>query len=374
MNKVFNRHDTSSPINPNEEPQTTSYAKEIQHIETIENELFPQQKLNYGSTDEDVDEINLDYSEDIDRSTTTIQTYRDRLNARLNSEQTDSNYSRPRILSTEYSQITLDSGVDIASEQKISHPKIDELLSEQTTNQNDAFPLSDDSILDIESTQINDFLLKTSTTTINDQSISLTEESDEGKSYLTAITDYQSVQKTERGVSNISEQYYSADSDLNTSLTNPNNDQYSGYELENLSDDDDEKEKISYHEEETYEISNDSTPPLSPEFDFKLPTFGDWIDQIFTTFLAETHSKSRSTSRSSSDASLHASQNTIHSSSSQILTIIENTKNPNQNLTIISNNPITFDDSNQINSSHRRSLSWPNDEQHFKGKLFFFFF
>jgi hypothetical protein len=78
-------------------------------------------------------------------------------------------------------------------------------------------------------------------------------------------------------------------------------------------------------------------------------------------------------------ASIHASQNTIDTSSSQVLTVIENKKNPHQNLTIISNNPIVFDDNNQINSTHRRSQSWPNneqqqqDEQHFKGKFFLVF-
>jgi hypothetical protein len=366
---------TSSPVNHPEEKQSqennsssASSLKEVQHFETIIN-LSLKPKINYyASTDEDVDEFNLDYSEDIDRSA-TIQTYRDRLDARLNSEK---NSFRPRIVSTEISQITHDSGVDIISEQKISQPKIDEQYSEQTTNQNDLFALSDDSLLDIESPQINELLLKPPPT-INEQS--LIDESDGGKSYLSALTDSQLIPKTERGPTNTSEQYYSAESEFNTSLSFPTNDLYSGYELENISDDD---EKIhSNHDNNNKDISQQVSQTSSTKFEFKLPSFGDWIDQVFTTFLAETNQQptSTSTSRSSSIISIHTSQNTIDTSSSQLLTVIENNQNNNQCLTILSKNPIVFDDNNQINPSHRRSLSWPNDEQQqqdeqkFKGNL-----
>ncbi len=373
---LFHReiNDTSSPVNHDEEQQqqnnsSSSSSKEIQHFETIINEYSspPKLKLNsYASTDEDVDEFNLDFSEDIDRP--TIQTYRDRLDARLNSEK---NSSRSRILSTEYSLITLDSGVDdIVSEPKISQLKIDEQYSEQTTNQNDLFVLSDDSLLDIESPQITDLLLKTPST-INERSISITDESDDGKSYLSTITDFQLIPKTDRGPSNTSEQYYSAESEFNTSLSFHNNDPYSGYELENISDDDEKENKSK---------SPQLSGSISPRFQFKLPSFGDWIDRVFTTFLSETNQQptSASTSRSSSIISIHTSQNTIDSSSSQLLTVIEN----NRNLTIISKTPIVLDDINQITSSHRRSSSWPNDEQQqqqqqqdelkFKGNLFCF--
>jgi hypothetical protein len=351
--------DTSSPINHDELPpqhidsssssSSSSSSKAIPHFPTImnENSSPPKAKLNsYSGTDEDVDDLNYDYSDDLDRSTTTIQTYRDRLNTRLNNE---NHVSRPRIFSTEYSQ-TIDSGVDILSEQKMSQPKIDEQYSEQTTNQNDLLALSDDSLLDIESPQINELLLKTSSTR-NEQSSSVTDESDGGKSYSTALTDYQVISKTDRALTNTSEQYYSADSDFNTSL-----DPYSGYELENLSDDDGE-EKIK--KDQSPEISRSP----SPKFDFKLPSFADWIDRVFTNFLAETNQQSISTSRSSSVVSIHASQNTIDTSSSQLLTVMENTKNP-----------LGFEENNQMSLTHRRSLSWPNDEQQqdeqkFKGNL-----
>lgn len=370
---LFHReiNDTSSPINYEQESQdqenhSSSSSKEIQHYETIIDEypplppppIPPKIKTNsYASTDEDVEELDSDHSENIDRS--TIQTYRDRLDARLNHEM---NTSSPRKFSTEISQKTHDSGVDILSEQKISQPKNDEFYSEQTTNHYDLLALSDDSLLDIESPQNNDLLLKPSQ--INtEQNRSLTDENDEIKSYLSAITDNPIISKQEAGPSNTSEQYYSADSEFNTSASFPNNDPYSGYELENISDED---ENIQTNEENNEIITSDETPP---KFDFKLPTFGDWIDQVFTTFLAETNQQeqtSTSTSRSSSMISVHTSQNTIDSSSSQLLTVIENNQNK-KNLTIISKTPIEFDENNQINSKHRRSLSWPNDEQNIQG-------
>ncbi|CAF4716741.1 unnamed protein product, partial [Rotaria magnacalcarata] len=70
-------------------------------------------QISYASTDEDVDELNSRYFEDIDRSIMTADDYREKLNARLsssineqNENQTNSTF-RPRILSTEYSQITI---------------------------------------------------------------------------------------------------------------------------------------------------------------------------------------------------------------------------------------------------------------------------
>lgn len=379
---LFHReiNDTSSPINDEEEQQqqrlndsssssSSSSSKQIQHFETIinENSSPPKPTINaYASTDEDVDELYLDYSEDADRPIATIQTYRDRLNARINPEM---NSTRPRLFSTEHSQITLDSGVDILSEQKLSRSKVNEHSSEQTANQNE----SDDSLLDIETTRTNELLSKSSPPIIHEQSISFTDESEEGKTYLTALTDYQLLSRTERGLTNTSEQYYSAESEFNTSLSFPTNDQFSGYELENVSDDEEPIAKA---------LSPPPPPPLpprvprspSPKFDFKLPTFGDWIDQVFTNFLAETNqqTQSTSTSRSSSIISIHTSQNTIDSSSSQMITVVENTKD-NRNVTIISKKPIEFDENNLIHSSHRRSLSWPNeqqDEQKFKGSFF----
>ena len=189
----------------------SSSSKKFQQYATIVNEpsISPlKSKLNpYASTDEDVDEFNLDYSDDIERSTTTIQTYRDRLNVRLNSESNEFGTSRPRILSTECSQITFDSGVDIASEQKMFQQKTDEQYSEQTANQNDLFALSDDSLLDIESPQSHELLVRTPPI-INEQSTSFSEESDGGKSYLTAITGSPLISKSERGRSNASDQYH----------------------------------------------------------------------------------------------------------------------------------------------------------------------
>ena len=371
-------NDTSSPVNHDDEQQSTSSAssREIRHFETIINDYSsssPKQKINsYESTDEDVDELNMDYSEDIDQSAATVQTYRDKLNARLN---TEINHFRPRILSTEYSQITIDSGVDIVSEHKISHPKIDEQYSEETANQNDLFALSDDSLLDIEPPQSSDVLLKTPTI-INEQSLSLTEGSDEIKSYVTALTDSPIVNKIDRGRSNTSDQYYSAESEFNTSLSFPNNELYNSYELETISDEDVGERNNS--DQDDRDLSVEISPPPSPQFDFQLPSFGDWIDQVFTTFLAETNQHSTSTSRSSSVMSIHTSQYTIDTSSSQVLTVIENTKN-NQNRIMKLKTPLAFEENNQSNSLHRRSQSWPNneqqhDEQNFKGNFLVFLF
>ena len=210
--------------------------------------------------------------------------------------------------------------------------------SEQTANQNE----SDDSLIDIETPHTNDLLLRTPPPTIYEQSMSFTDESDGGRSFLTPITDNQLLNRTDRGLTNTSDQYYSAESEFNTSLSFPNNDPFSGYELENVVDDEEA-------------IPRDSPRKISrspsPQLDFKLPTFGDWIDQVFTTFLAQTNQQSTSTTRSSSVISIHTSPNTIDTSSSQLLTVIEN-------------NPLESDENHSL---HRRSLSWP-DEQRLKGK------
>ncbi|UJR26375.1 hypothetical protein I4U23_007708 [Adineta vaga] len=365
-------NDTSSPIIHNEEqqnlsssssPASSSSSKEIQHIETILNEytsVLRKRKLNcYASTDEDVDELNIDSSEDVDQSVQTIQTYRDQLYARLNVE---SNPFRSRIVSMEYSQITVDSGVDIISEQKISQPKIDEHHSEETTNQNDLFALSDDSLLDIETTHPHGLLLKTPAIT-HEQSLSLAGEGDEYRSFLTAMTDSNLNTKNDRGPANTSEQYYSAESEFNTSLAVANQELQQSFEVENVIDENSEEKETENIIEEKKNQSTELSRTPSPRFDFTLPTFGDWIDHVFTTFLAETNQYSSSTSRSSSIISIQTSQNTIDTSSSQVRSVIE-TANKNQQLTGISRNLDTHEENNPSNVACRQSQSWPNDEQH----------
>ncbi|CAF4133646.1 unnamed protein product [Rotaria socialis] len=367
----FNRevNDASSPVKHNEIQQThsspssssssSSSKDKLDLIEKIiKNECSnssSKRKLNsYASTDEDVDEFNLDYSDGVNRSaTTTIQTYRDRLNARLNPEQLETNSTNRKFLSTECSQVTIDSGVDIASEQKLFQLKIDEQYSEETTNQNDLFALSDDSLLDIESPYMNDLSLKPSFIIKQQQLRSYTDDSEGGRSYLTAITDIPSLTKTDRVPSNTSEQYYSADSDFNTSLSLANND----IEFENQTHPGQGIQELSPDQSS----ASSTASPIPPEIDSQLPAFGDWIDGVFTAFLAETNQQSNSTSRSSSILSVHISQHTIDTSSSQVLTVIENNKN-HPNLTIMEKYSTTFDDNNRMNSSHGRSQSSPNGE------------
>ncbi|CAF0791943.1 unnamed protein product [Rotaria sp. Silwood1] len=370
---IFNReiNNTSSPIQKNTSTSSSSSSSspsknKIQSYEKILNKpstCSPKRKLNsYASTDEDVDEFNLDCSDHIDRSLTTIQTYRDKLNARLQAEQSDTNSTRRRITSMEYSQNTIDSGVDILSEQKLLQSKIDEQYSEETTNQNDLFALSDDSLLDIESPQINDLSLKP-ISIINEKSISLTEESNEGKSFLTAITDFPLIITSERGPSNTSEHYYSAESEFNTSLSFQNNDTSNINEYENNNTNNNDHNEINNPNLEIQQISSEYSQTNTIDMNVKISTFGDWIDQVFTTFLAETNQQqSSSTSRSSSIISIHTSTNTIDTSSSQVLTVIENNKN-NETLTIISKNSIKTDNNNQMNFLHCRSQSWPSNEQ-----------
>ena len=374
--------ETSSPINHHEEPQvndssssssSSSSIKQLENFQTMVHEnnssaaKLPSNA--YASTDEDVDELYLDDSESIDRRPmATIQNYRDRLNARVNNSSETILPARSRLVSTEHSQITHDSGVDILSEQKVSQAKIDEHCSERTTNQNE----SDDSLLDIETPHTHEVSSRTPPLIVHEQSISLTDELDGGKSYLSVLNDYPIVNRTERALNDHSEPYFSAESDFNTSLVFPSADPYSGYELENITDDEDVIPQESAPEMTLPAAAAASSPPrTTTTIDFQLPTFGDWIDQVFTTFLAETHQQSASTSRSSSIVSIHTSQNTIDTSSSQVLTVIEN-KNDKRNLVIISRNSPEFDTNHQARPSHRRSLSWPNeqvDEQKCKGKL-----
>jgi len=251
-------------------------------------------QISYASTDEDVDELNSHYSDVIDRSNSLIQnSFREKFNTRLlslNDEQNENNtnsLTHSRIFSTECSQITFDSGVDINSEQKIYQPNttliIDEQLSEELTDQN-LFALSDGSLIE---SQINNLL-----------SIS--------------------INRTDQDT------YFSVKSQLNNE-----NDLYTGYELEIISDeeDDDRQHSIKYDSNELILTSELPTPPPSlipPQFELKLPSFSEWIDRAFTTFLTET-SQNRPLSISSRCSSMHGSQSTINtSSSSQAITVLEN--------------------------------------------------
>ena len=125
-------------------------------------------------------------------------------------------------------------------------------------------------------------------------------------------------------LSNHTEQeiYFSAKSDLNTEK-----DPYAGYELETVTDEEDEDQPINYDAGVLIVTSEASPPPpphsssssIPPQFEFKLPSFGEWIDRVFTTFLAENNQNqppSISSSRSSSIVSIHGSQSTINTSSS----------------------------------------------------------
>ncbi len=264
---------------------------------------LPRSKIiSYASTDEDVDELNSHYSDVLDRSNLTIQNFREKSNRRLSNESIENNRNSilcSRILSTESSQITLDSGVDIISEQKFYQPNrtltIDEQSSEETTDQNDLFALSDDSLIDIQS-----------------------------KNHLTFNSN---------DLSNSTEQeaFFSAKSELNI-----DKDPYSGYELETISDEDDDDDQQQPIKDDSNEfiITSELSPSIPSsfsipsQFEFKLPTFGEWIERVFTTFLSETNQNqplSISSSRSSSIVSIHGSQSTINtSSSSQIITVLEN--------------------------------------------------
>lgn len=262
--------------------------------DSIVPQLVSTKPVSYASTDEDVDELNSHYSDVLDRSSSTIQNVREKSNpdALIDSIETNRNsIFRPRILSTEHSQITFDSGVDILSEQKIYQPNqtftIDEQSSEETTDQNDLFALSDDSVIDIRSKSPRNSLI------LHSNSI-----------------------------------YFSAKSDVNIEK-----DPYAGYELEIVTDEeDDQPQPIGDHCDELL-ITSEHSPGapnstrIPSKFEFKLPSFGEWIDRVFTNFLTETNqnqSSSFGSSRSSSINSIHSSQSTINTSSSQMVTVMEN--------------------------------------------------
>jgi hypothetical protein len=110
-------------------------------------------------------------------------------------------------------------------------------------------------------------------------------------------------------------------------------DPYGGYELESVTDEDDD----DYDEQQVHSeclITSEAIEPIQTipaRFEFKLPTFGEWIDRAFMTFLTETNPKmstSISSSRSSSIVSLVDTQpSTIPTcSSSSINTVIEQIK------------------------------------------------
>ena len=262
-------------------------------------ELVQSKVMSYASTDEDVDELNSHYSDVLDRSTSAIQNIREKFHLDSIVDFHRNAISRPRMFSTEYSQVTMDSGVDILSEQKLYQPNqtftIDEQSSEETTDQNDLFALSDDSVIDMQSKSTRNVFL--------------------GHPHELSTS--------------LQESYFSAKSDLNT-----DKDPYAGYELETITDEEEDQPQATSSESNELIITSESSPPaptsitIPPQFEFKLPSFGEWIDRVFTTFLTETNqqqSPSIASSRSSSINSIHnSSQSTINSSSSQMITVIEN--------------------------------------------------
>ena len=251
-----------------------------------------------ASTDEDVDEFTMESTDDLHASPPTIQTYRDSLNARLNPPE---NF---QLVSNEYSQLTHDSGVDIITDQRIpSRPNDDNLPSDGTPNANDQLILSDDSLLDI---------VTRTHSTIYERSASFHEESDENRSYATAINDDPIPTKRDgRGPTNSSDVYYSAESEFNTSLSFPTT----------------EPEPEAEGEGEEHRHSTEQSISPSPPAHIQMPSFSDWIDRVFTDFLADPKQESIPSSRSSSVASIQSSsQQTIDSSSSQMLTVIERTR------------------------------------------------
>lgn len=295
--------------------------------DSIVPELTESKEVSYASTDEDVDELNSHYSDVIDRSNSTIQNIREKSNVEpsIISHETSHRYSltRPRIFSTEYSQITMDSGVDILSEQKLYQPNqtftIDERSSEETTDQNDLFALSDDSVIDMQSKSPHNVFIRHS------------------HEFSNSLQDV----------------YFSAKSDLNTEQKDP----YAGYELETITDEEDDQPQATNNESNELIITSENSPTrpttttsIPPQFEFKLPSFGEWIDRVFTTFLNETHqqpSTSIASSRSSSINSIHSSQSTINTSSSQMITVLEN---PNFQ--------------NRTQSEEQKNNDNDNDEEH----------
>ena len=262
-----------SPLQPTESISTSDV---IHHTTSSSSQAI---QIPSASTDEDVDELHSHYSEMTDRSRSTP---REPLPTRSPSSPAR---EPPRLFSAEYSQMTLDSGVDIVSEQKVSSP-VSLIMDEQSSGEtNDLFALSDDSLLEMGS--------ETITMRDNDPTL-LADELD----------------------------------------------LYKGYELETISDDDEGDHTQGEIGKEFLITSERSTtaaapvaahPSLPPQFEFKLPSFGEWIDRVFTNFLAETTqqpatpTESNPSSRSSSIVSIPSAQSTVHtSSSSPVITVLEN--------------------------------------------------
>jgi hypothetical protein len=208
--------------------------------------------------------------------------------------------------------MTIDSGIDIISEQKISQPNIpvtiDEQSSKDATNLNDLFISFDDSSIDIEPKSPTNTLLLSNQFPIENSEITI------------------SINTTEQDT------YFSARSEFNNEK-----DLYNGYELESITDEDDDypskgdpNEIILISESSPPPAASHPSPPsIPPQFEFKLPSFGEWINRAFDTFLSETDKNPPELipSRcSSSDVSRHGSQSTINttSSSSQVITVLEN--------------------------------------------------
>jgi len=263
-------------------------------------------QISYASTDEDVDELNSHYYEEIDRSITTCEKFNPHISLANNENNID-----PKRLSTDYSQMTIDSGIDIISEQKLYQPNIpvtiDEQSSKDATNLNDLFISFDDSSIDIEPKSPTNTLLLSNQFLIDNSEITM------------------SINTTEQDT------YFSARSEFNNEK-----DLYSGYELESITDEDDDypskddsNEFILISESSPSATSHPSPSLIPPQFEFKLPSFGEWINRAFNTFLSETDKNPPElipSRRSSSDVSIHGSQSTINttSSSSQVITVLEN--------------------------------------------------
>ncbi|CAF1627908.1 unnamed protein product, partial [Adineta ricciae] len=254
--------------------------------------ISKSKQISYASTDEDVDEFNSHCSETLDQSSR--------------------NGATPRTYSNQ-SSLEQSSDIEVNRELDVNYVNpnafLDEPVSEEITNHNDNLTLSDDSLVNTE---------------FQSPLIHLTAENSEPTT---------SVYTAEQ------EMFFSAKSELTTEK-----DFYSGYELESITDEeDDDARKDDFNEyliisesspsssSTTHSAPSPPAPPPSsipPEFEFKLPSFGEWINRAFNTFLFEadqTPYETISTSRSSSDVSIHGSQSTINtSSSSQIVTVREN--------------------------------------------------
>ncbi|CAF4129395.1 unnamed protein product, partial [Rotaria sp. Silwood2] len=346
-----NKTKASLSIIPNEKTNHSSSTPSSKPVH-----ISKSKQISYASTDEDVDELNSHYFEDIDRSITKIEDYREKLNTRLLSSNNEQNINqinttyRSRILSTEYSQITIDSGVDIGSEQKFYQQNttltIDEQPSEQITDHNDLFILSDDSLIEKESKLSNKQFV------IN-QSI---------------------IEKSEPTIISINNIQHEINNSTKNNL-------YKTYELEIISDEDEDNDLIKYNSNELIITSEkplliNHSSIIPSQFQFKLPTFGEWIDRAFTTFLSDTNqhqSESILSSRSSSIVSMHTSQSTINtSSSSQIITVLDNLNlqniSKNDNIDLPQTQIFTYDEEqddehsfNEVISDKRRMLNYDDD-------------